>query len=524
ALDRAAMKGQRVPFVLGLLHTGDLGRLEVGLKGGALRGPAGEQLDLTEVEYIKGMTPPESSHLLHPCEGPVKLSAPTQAPAPGTRSAQPAIRYFVLSFQVPVTARGGKYQGTVELRFLDSPRHDRSIPLQIHVQDLVKPVTRDTFIGMIFQSETVPFNDEGMRQYSKSGFTSVTRFGRFFEYTKKAGGYEIDLEQTGKKIAWLRSHGITAGFCPFSDLDLGLRWGGGSLYKRTLKRTDISSLPDPTDSVARDDAQARSELAGTARKPKEKPTGWHAEGNKAAWQHEIKRIDAYVKQHPDWPQIIYMTWDEPGYGPHGMPGPKMGWVNEVLPSAWTTLDAHFYVFDKILPYYTMPNFDDPADFCGPEIYNHLKKLGKSYGFAASQQPGETQRYQTGMMMLASGARYMHVWHLAGGQKLMATEAGRVLRSMGMVANGEGVDDLKAFRLLKGLMQKAGNDPDKRRELAAARAYLDKVLGLWRADHLYGTSHPYLGLATEWGYDRFYNDWQETMLRHAAALKGVRWIE
>jgi hypothetical protein len=130
---------------------------------------------------------------------------------------------------------------------------------------------------------------------------------------------------------------------PVSDLDLGLRWRGGHLYKRTLKRTDVHGRPEGPG------------------EPKEKATGWHAEGNKAAWQHEIKRIDAYVKQHPDWPQIIYMTWDEPGYGPHGMPGPKMAWVKEVLPNAWTTLGAHSYVFDKILPYYTMPNFDDPAD-------------------------------------------------------------------------------------------------------------------------------------------------------------------
>ena len=107
---------------------------------------------------------------------------------------------------------------------------------------------------------------------------------------------------------------------------------------------------------------------------------------------------------------------------------------------------------------------------------------------------------------------------------MATEAGRVLRSMGMVANGEGVDDFKAHRLLKGLMQKARNDPKKRRALEAAKAHLDKVFGLWRADHLYGTSHPFLGLAAEWGYDRFYNDWQEAMLKHAAAMKGVRWVE
>jgi hypothetical protein len=38
------------------------------------------------------------------------------------------------------------------------------------------------------------------------------------------------------------------------------------------------------------------------------------------------------------------------------------------------------------------------------------------------------------------------------------------------------------------------------------------------------SVPYLGLAGSWGYDRFYDDWQEQMLRHAAALNGIAWIE
>jgi len=728
SLDRAAMRGQRVPFVLGLFHTRDLGRLEIGLPDGMLRGPAGQKLELTEIEYTRSLTPPEQNHMLYAYEGPVNLAAPSQArrqeavvpaageaptldgkltepvwqkalklelaqrldgtgaasvptevrvlkqgtrlyvacrctekqpaairrkdyaqrdgpvwegdsvelflgdgttyfhyaintagclydakvkdkswnsgfdgavasdaagwvaemavpldalfalhggkaldkvrvnftrnryaggtpeesawsptftgnshvpdrfgtlwltdppkTAPQPEAPAPAIRYFVLSFRVPEPARPGTYRGAVQLTFPDNPACSRAIPLQIRVQDLAVPTIRDTFIGMIFQSESVPFNDEGVRQYCKSGFTSLTRFGGFFEYSRKAGGYEIDLEKTGKKIAWLRSFGITAGICPFSDLDLGSRWGGGSLYKRTAKRTDISNLPRaPTPMEPGREAEAPLELDEKPKEPKkEEPKGWHAKGNKAAWQHEIKRIDAYVRQHPDWPQIIYMTWDEPGYGPHGMPGPKMGWVNEVLPKAWTTLDAHFYVFDKILPYYTMPNFDDPADFCGPEIYGSLRKMGKSYGFAASQQPGETQRYQTGMMMLASGARYMHVWHLAGEQKLMQTEGGKVLRSMGMVAAGEGVDDFKACRLLKDLMEKAKNDPNKRPALEAARAYLEKVLGLWRADHLYGTSHPYLGLAHEWGCDRFYNDWQQAMLKHAVALEGVRWVE
>ena len=45
-----------------------------------------------------------------------------------------------------------------------------------------------------------------------------------------------------------------------------------------------------------------------------------------------------------------------------------------------------------------------------------------------------------------------------------------------------------------------------------------------ADHTHDESLPYLGLASDWGYDRFYEDWQEQMARYAAACKGVKWIE
>ena len=36
--------------------------------------------------------------------------------------------------------------------------------------------------------------------------------------------------------------------------------------------------------------------------------------------------------------------------------------------------------------------------------------------------------------------------------------------------------------------------------------------------------PYLGRAYTWGYEQFYDDWQEQMARYAAAVKGVKWVE
>ena len=36
--------------------------------------------------------------------------------------------------------------------------------------------------------------------------------------------------------------------------------------------------------------------------------------------------------------------------------------------------------------------------------------------------------------------------------------------------------------------------------------------------------PASGLSADWGYDQFYQDWQEQMARFAAACKGVKWIK
>ena len=37
------------------------------------------------------------------------------------------------------------------------------------------------------------------------------------------------------------------------------------------------------------------------------------------------------------------------------------------------------------------------------------------------------------------------------------------------------------------------------------------------------NEPYLGTTTDWGCARFYDQWQEQMARHAAALMGVEWV-
>ena len=226
-----------------------------------------------------------------------------------------------------------------------------------------------------------------------------------------------------------------------------------------------------------------------------------------------------------------MTWDEPqpngsmSQGGHGRPCEKMGWVTEAVPNALTTCDAGFWVWERTLPYFSLLNLDEPADFVGPEVYEYTRKQGKEFGFAGSKNDlDERVRYQVGMMLIASGARNFQYWHLTVRGMLAQRVEGKLLRSISMVATGEGIDDIKIHRVLQNAMKAASASGDGTRCGAAYKAarYLKDIHKVWDADHTHDESLPYLGLAADWGYDQFYQDWQEQMARHAAACMGVEW--
>ena len=468
-LDRFGLKGQRVVYCLGVYHTKPLQKVQVTVEGGALAGPGGGRLALDEVEYLPGFLGAKRSHLLFPHDKPVDLSAEKGMP------------YFVLNFVVPADAEAGTYRGQVQL--LASGKALRTIPISLRVQDMAMPVLRDISVGPILQSD--PLNDETMRVCSKTGFNHVNVGRGIFRFVRGADGKRhVDLEALGKKIQWLKSHGVVARVTLWSDADLGPQWGGGKLIKAVNH-------------------------------------------NKADFLAEVKRVEDYCQKHPDWPRLIWMTWDEPqpngSFGPrgHGKPCEKMGWVTEAVPNALTTIDAGFWVWEKILPYYSLANLDEPADFVGPEVYEYTRKQGKAFGFAGSKNDLDDRvRYQVGLMLIASGATNFQYWHLTVRGMLAQRVEGKLRRSISMVATGEGMDDLKIHRLLTDAMKAAPSSPSA----AEAKAYLKKIHAVWDADHTHDESLPYLGLASDWGYDRFYGDWQEQMARHAAACKGIKWIE
>jgi hypothetical protein len=475
--DRSAVKGQRVPLLLGLYARKPLRKARVSLQDGLLTTADGLTLPLTEIEYCEGYLGPDRDHILKPHNAPVTF-----------RNA-PAVPYFVASFLIPRQTKAGKYKGTVNIDA--NGRRLRSIPVTLRVQDMELPVLRDVAVAGIFQGRATRLVDSALKQYAKSGYTAVTRFGSFFRYKRGPDRkVHIDLDHLARKLKWLAGYGITAGVTPFSDVDLGPLWGGGQMIKR-LK-------------------------------------------TKKAFLREVKRVEDFSKKNPELPRIIWMTWDEPipndpfvlgtprEKGSHGGANPRMGWPNEACPDAWTTIDAGFWIWDKILPYYTYPNFDEPANYCGPELYEYTLKHGTGFGFAGeANAQDERARYQVGIMLIASGAKNFQFWHVAGSYP---EKDGGHLRALYTVATGEGLDDLKIHRLLKDAIKKAKAAGDRAAAVREAEKYLDRLFKVWDADHCYDESHPYLGLAGEWGYDQFYEDWQETMLRHAAKLRGIDWVK
>ena len=470
-LDKFALKGQRVSYCVGIYHTREIADVTVAPAGGGLAGPGGARLPVETVEYCPGFVGKGRGRYMKTLGSGEKVEAVTLAGTVG-------VRYFFLTFRAPPDATAGRYDGKVEVRFAGKSR--RAVPLRLRVQDLLQKPPKDVYVGIIYQGGDPPFNEEGMKVYARSGFTSVTRFGSFLSYKKDANGVSsVDLEKLNEKMLWLKGHGLT-GVCVFSDFDLGPKWNGGSLLRRVRPR-DFNK--------GKKTWAERLEPVGDA------------------WKAQIRRIEAARAKHPEWPHFIYMTFDEPNLhgGRNGKPVPAMRWVAEVAPEAWTTLDVQFDPLPVCLKWYTCPAFDDPANWAGPELYRWVKAKGKRFGFCGSaRQEGDACRYQAGMLMVATGASYFHAWHLSRPQKMAANmrfdkAAGRTVRAMSMISWGEGMDDLKAYYMLTGAIERAAkSDDDARRAVAkSAGAYLKGVLAVFNGDHKpTWPNEPYLGTTTD----------------------------
>jgi len=492
-LDRFALTGQRVSYCIGVYHTRPIEAASIRLAGGALVGPGGAKIPVEVIEYCPGYTGADRNRYM------AVLNAGGQV-SPVHPAGERGVRYFFLTFRVGRGAAAGTYTGQAELTL--ARKH--TIPLTLRVQNLAQPVVKDTYVGIIFQAGSPRFDDEALKVYSRSGFTSLTRFGGFLSYKQDAAGkWQVDLDKLDKTMMWLKKYDISA-VCVFSDFDVGPRWNGGYMLRRV--RPAEANKPGLT-------WRQRLKLG------------------ESAWKAQIRRIEAARKQHPQWPKFIYMTWDEPNLrgGVNGKPDPAMAWVNQAAPDALTTLDVQFDPLEVCAKWYTLPAFDNPADWAGPELYRWVRKRCRGFGFCGQPASAEWSRYQGGMLMVTSGARYLHGWHLqnANSQVAYGGKDKRLRRAISMIAWAQGLDDLKCHRLLASAMAEGGTSSDARRQAAAraAKEYLRGVLAVFNGDHKQRWPiEPYLGLAANWGYDRFYDDWQEQMARRAAEIRGAKWID
>jgi len=488
-LDAFAVKGQRVSYCIGIYHNRPVKSLGCEVKGEAIA-CNGAKLPVELIEYCPGYLGPDRRRYMDVLNGPDGVK-------PATPAGDAGVRYFFITFHVPADARAGKYTGDVQLSA--DGKAVRTVPLALRVQDMVQAAPKDVFVGLIYQGGNPRFDDEGMTVYARSGFNCVMRFGGFLDYDKDADGkWQVNLDKLDRRMKWLKGFGMRA-VGVFSDFDLGPKWNGGTLLKR-VRGPEFNTPTDWADKVA------------TAEKP---------------WKAQIRRIEDARAAHPEWPELIYMTFDEPNLhgGRNGKPLPAMAWVNQLNPKVVTTLDVQFDPLRVVTKWYTTPAFDDPATWAGPEVYNWIKRQGKTFGYCGAADKDEGPRFQGGLLMASTGAKYFHAWHLTGGhvagQVAYDGKTKKLLRAPAMINWAGGMNDLRAWALLTDAVQ-SGGDP---RATAAAKAWMKDFFTLFNGDHRYTwTLQPWCGAASQWGYEQFYDDWQEQMLQHAAAIKGVRWVE
>ena len=491
-LDKTAARGQRVSFCVGVYHTKPLQSVlcDAGLKLGE------QQFEPELIEYCPGYVGANPTRHMQ-----VVRRAGARQPDAMEWKDETGIRYFFVTFHVTKDMKPGRYQGQIGLSLGGTKT---LIPIVLRVQDLDLPVLRDTYVGLIYNGG-IPIGDakvydEFVKVYGRSGFSHVMWFYGWTPYVKKDGKVAIDEEKLDKLMKQLAENGVTASVGLYTDIQIDDKPQNrpGRLIRLLMEEAQIPAGMD---------AKQRYEQI------------------KPLYARVLKDLDAMGRRHPDWPRIIHMNWDEP----QGAGDPRMAWTNEILPEAASTLDVQFDPLAKVITYYSMPAFDDPADWSGPELYRWCKGQGKDFGYCGATDKDEANRYQAGMLMIASGAKYFHAWHLRGGhthsQINWDAERKELQRAPEMINWGDGMNDLKVHRLLIDAIAKAKADGKGHPAVAPAEEYLAGVHRVWNGDHRKTwTLQPYLGTAFQWGCEQWYDQWQERMLEHAAAILGKNWVK
>ncbi|MHC4718009.1 MAG: hypothetical protein ACYS5V_13635, partial [Planctomycetota bacterium] len=214
-----------------------------------------------------------------------------------------------------------------------------------------------------------------------------------------------------------------------------------------------------------------------------------------------------------WPELLYMVTDEPG--DRRDVHPSMGWLNEEIPAAVTIADVQFKDMVRTWDWYNLPVLDDPVDWTGPLVYEFAKKREGRFGLCGTGWRLDVGRYQPGLMLAATGACYWHFWHTRGP---FEPRGGKVVRSHAVAAMAAGVNDLRYYLTVKGLI--AAHRTGPRAALAAeAETYLRKTLALAPGDHdRHLMAHN--GVPWHWGDVGFYDRWRRRMKEYILELGPV----
>ncbi len=541
SFDLSILKGQRASFCVGLYHTREIKDVTVAPAGLALEGPGGK-LPVETVEYCPGYIGPSPSRYM-PVVGTADKIEPVDPPG------DKGVRYFFVTFLAPSDAKPGKYTGAIEVKV--DGKLVQSVPTTLRVQDMAQPVIKDTYVGLIYNGGLPDMNDM-LKQYARSGFTQIMWFCGWLPHAAGADGKQhINVPELDKKMKLLASLGI-AGCGLYTDVQVDDRpaghvgWMMGAGYAAGNASPDAAPAKAATEARKKADDDLKAAQAAAKEKPDDealkkavadKQAALKEAGDaenavqvklepivKAEYGRILTELDTAAKAHPDWPRFIYMNWDE------ATPArPKMGWTKDFIPDAITTLDMQFTPFPSVQKYYNTPAFDDPADWTGPELLNWVRKQGNEVGLCGAADTAEADRYQAGMLMITCGFKYFHAWHIRGGhtpgQMAYDKDRKQTLRGHEMICWARGMDDLKTYRLLKDALDQAKKSGKNAQAVKAAEDYLAGILKVWTADQRKSwTLQPYLGTAWSWGYEQFYDDWQEQMAKHAAAVLGVRWVD
>lgn len=445
-IEAFAMRGERRQVRFGIHAVDLLENVEVEVSALMSRGAAITESDL-ELELL--------DHFVEPYRPVHRLN-------PGKQ------QEYLLGIDVPANASPGAYKGAVT--FKASGREIAHLPLTLDVLPLNVEKMSGFWVGGIFNIGMGLDRDKAFyREYGKARFNYLLLFDYLFSYSQDG---RLDFEAAQKQVDDI---------VKIAHVD-----GGIGLYREPNMSED---QPRKWYQVASGNPEWQGKYKiGTDAK------------FKAAYQTFAKSADEFARQHR-WPELLYMVSDEPD-GNRDV-DPSMGWLNEALPNAVTIADVQFKDMLNTWQWYNLPVFDDPMDWTGPLLYEWMG-LQKTlcFGFCGTGWSLEVGRYQPGLMLASSRARYWHWWHVNGPFR---SREGRVERSHTVAAMAAGVNDLRYYYLLEHLMSKQ-RWPDWGPE---AQSYLKDVFTFASADH---DRHlmPYNGVPHDWGYDRFYDDWRAKM--------------